>query len=181
MHRPLISPAWTIENTVTSEVFPANITRLLPGKRAAINKRDFNFDWKTELKISEIAEQQVPERQVYKLTTTPNPAIIHGLLSLSPAQGCVEMHLIESAKFNRGANKQYLRVAGNLITHACRLSYEWGNDGYVFFLAKTDLIDHYQRAYGAKRLGQSHQMSIDSISARTLLDRYYNGYLVNLI
>ena len=86
------APAYTIENATTHEVFEAVITRLVPGKRAAIGKPAFSFDWKSELRNS--------ERQVFKLTTLHNPAIIHGLLSLSPVQGCVEMHLIENARFN---------------------------------------------------------------------------------
>jgi hypothetical protein len=160
---------WTIENATTHETFEAIITRLVPGKRAAIGKPNFKFDWKAEL--------QQEERQVFKLTTPHNPAIIHGLLSLSPEQGCVKMHLIESARFNQGSGKQYIRVAGNLIACACRLSFNWHSEGYVFFQAKTGLVDHYQRSYGAKpvRPGQPLMM-IDSEAAKRLLDTYYHGY-----
>lgn len=166
-----LSPAWTVENAVTQEIFAATITRIAPGQRVALGRPAFGFKWKDEI--------AAPGRQVFRLTTAQNPGITHGLLSLSPAQGCVEMHLIESAKFNRGPHKQYLRVAGNLITQACRLSYEWGHDGYVFFMAKTGLVDHYQRAYGAKQVRQGQQMAIEPAAARLLLNRYYNGYLTN--
>lgn len=110
------APTWTIENAATHEIFEARITRIMPGQRMAAGKLNFNFEWKKEIANS--------ERQVYKLTPNLSPSIIHGLISLTPQQGCIYSSLVESARFNRSPNKQYLRVAGNLIAYACRLSYQ---------------------------------------------------------
>jgi hypothetical protein len=50
------------------------------------------------------------------------------------------MHLIESAKFNKGKNKIYIGVPGNLVAFACKLSFDKGYDGYLAFDAKTVLV-----------------------------------------
>lgn len=53
------------------------------------------------------------------------------------------MHLIESASFNIGKYKTYFGVPGNLVAFACKLSFQRGGEGYVSFIAKTELIDQY--------------------------------------
>jgi len=70
------------------------------------------FNWKQELKY--------PEREVYKLTIVNNPDVIQGLISLEVKSDHVFMHLLESAPFNKGKNKMYAGVPGNLVTFACK-------------------------------------------------------------
>ena len=65
------------------------------------------------------------------------------------------MDLLESAPFNRGKNKVYEGVAGNLVAHACKVSFQHGFEGYVSFTAKTKLIDHYTKTLGAIQFGGS--------------------------
>lgn len=47
------------------------------------------------------------------------------------------MHLIESAKFNKGRKKLYRGVAGNLIAFACKMAFDKKYDGVVSFIAKN--------------------------------------------
>ncbi len=49
----------------------------------------------------------------------------------------VYMHLVENAPFNKGQNKMYAGVAGNLVAFACRLSFQRGHEGNVSFLSKS--------------------------------------------
>ncbi len=58
------------------------------------------------------------------------------------------MDLLESAPFNRGKNKLYEGVAGNLVAYACKVSFQNGFDGYLSFTAKTKPIDHYIKTLG---------------------------------
>lgn len=166
--QPSRAPIWTVENAQTHEIFEARIDRIMPGQRIMVGRPNFDFSWKAEISN--------PERQVFKLTTALNSSKISGLLSLTPQQGSICMNLLESARFNRSPNKQYLRVAGNLIAYACRLSYQMGNDGYVYFDAKTSLIDHYRQAYGATQFGRQ-LMAIEPAAAYRLLDYYHRGFL----
>ena len=82
------------------------------------------------------------------------------------------MHLIESAKFNKGKHKVYVGVPGNLVAFACKLSNDKGYKGVVSFFAKTKLVEHYKESLGAKVLF-GNQMAIDEVNANKLIFKYY--------
>lgn len=126
----------SINNTISGEVFNTVITGLMQKDSKQIKKKHWAFDWHLELR------QQ--DRQVYKLTTVQNPDIIHRLISLSDKGDHIFMDLIENVSFNKDRKKLYNGVAGNLVAFACKLSFEQGFDGVVSFIAKTQLIEHYQ-------------------------------------
>ena len=94
-------------------------------------------------------EFKQPEKDVYKLNIVGNPKIIQGLISLEVKKDHVHMHLLESAPFNIGKSKVYLGIPGNLVAFACKLSFQRGGKGYISFIAKTKLIDHYIDTLGA--------------------------------
>jgi hypothetical protein len=82
------------------------------------------------------------------------------------------MHLIESAPFNTGKEKVYFGVPGNLVAFACKLSFQRGCEGYVSFLSKTKLIEHYQKSLGATHLG-GLKMLITTETALRLTNKYF--------
>lgn len=82
------------------------------------------------------------------------------------------MHLIESAKFNKGKDKIYLGVPCNLVAFACKISLEKGYDGYVAFDSKTVLLEHYKQILGATHLIRQ-RMFIDPVAAQRLITRYF--------
>lgn len=47
-----------------------------------------------------------------------------------------------------------------------------GNEGYVQFTAKTDLVDHYRQTLNAKSIDW-HTMYIDSYGAIALINKYF--------
>ena len=61
------------------------------------------------------------------------------------------MHLVESAGFNKGKDKIYAGVPGNLVAFACRLSFQRGFEGNISFISKTRLIDHYIKTLGGEQ------------------------------
>jgi hypothetical protein len=83
------------------------------------------------------------------------------------------MHLIESAPFNKGKDKAYLGVPGNLVAFACRISYQRGGGGYLSFNSKTQLIEHYIKSLGAVHFGGSLMVITPETSLR-LIDKYFN-------
>ena len=83
------------------------------------------------------------------------------------------MHLIESAPFNKGKNKVYAGVPGNLVAFACKLSFQRGFEGYLSFLSKTNLIDHYEKTLGAIHAG-GQLMVINTTAALRLTNKYFN-------
>ena len=154
----------SVENSLTGEVFDTEITQVIKGDLKAIRKSDWVFDWKLEFRT--------PKNQVYKLSTVNNPTIIQGLLSIEDKDDHIFMHLIESAKFNKGKNKIYLGVPGNLVAFACKVSLEKGYDGYVAFDSKTVLIEPYKQILGATHLIRQ-RMFVDPIAAHKLISRYF--------
>ncbi|MCL1462747.1 hypothetical protein, partial [Klebsiella pneumoniae] len=81
--------------------------------------------------------------EVHKLTIVGTPDIIQGVMSIRKEADHIFMNLLENAPFNLGRQKLYEGVAGNLVAYACKLSFQFGFDGFVGFTAKTKLIQHY--------------------------------------
>jgi hypothetical protein len=126
----------SIENSLTGEIFETDISIITLDSIKQIKKTNWIFDWHKE--ILDISNE------VYKLTTINNPAIIHGLISITDKHDHIFMNLIENSKFNKGSFKLYKGVAGNLVAFACKLSFDKNYDGFVSFISKTQLIEHYK-------------------------------------
>lgn len=85
------------------------------------------------------------------------------------------MDLIENAKFNKGRHKLYRGVAGNLVAFGCKMSFEKKYGGIVSFIAKTQLIKHYEQTLGAK-LFSGNRMFIDTKEAFILTTKYFKDF-----
>ena len=155
----------SIENVQSGDSFPTDISLLTKEELKNITKKNgWQFNWASEFKE--------PARDVYKLTITNNPNVIQGIVSLEVRKDHVYMHLIESAPFNIGKHKTYLGVPGNLVAFACKLSFQRGNEGYLSFVSKTKLINHYSESLGAVHVG-GHLMVITTDSALKLIKKYF--------
>ena len=102
----------SIENTLTGEVFETEIKEITLNEKRLIKKSHWIFDWNLELKAA--------DRRVFKLTTVNNSDIIQGLICFEDKKDHIFLHLLESAKFNKGRQKIYVGVAGNLVAFACQ-------------------------------------------------------------
>ncbi len=120
----------SIINTMTGETFD---TEILPLKKDdVLSKIGWVFDW----------EQELEERkEVYKLVTSQNPSLIHGLISFEDRKDHLFIDLIESASFNKGRAKLFEGVPANLVAFVCKTSFERGYRGYTAFVAKTRLFE----------------------------------------
>lgn len=151
----------SIENVITGESFETEFSRVTSKE---IKKSDWLFDWHKELKSK--------KNEVYKMTTVENKHIIQGLISLSVEDEFVFVNLVENANFNRGKEKVYIGVGGNLFAFACLKSKELGFDGCVSFLSKTSLFEYYNKSLGAiKTIGQ--RMAILEQEAEVLINQYF--------
>lgn len=151
----------SIENVITGESFETEFSKVV-GKE--IKKKDWLFDWHKELKDK--------RNVVYKMTTIENKNIIQGLVAIQKMDDFIFISLVENATFNRGKNKIYEGVGGNLFAFACKMSKDNGFEGYVSFIAKTSLMEYYNRTLGATRaIGQ--RMVITGQDADILINRYF--------
>ena len=155
----------SIQNTISGDSFPTDVSRLIKTDLRQITKKNgWVFNWKTELDDN--------TKEVYKLTINNNPNIIQGILSITIETDHVYMDLLESAAFNKGKNKLYEGVSGNLVAYACKKSFQNGFDGYLSFTAKTKLIDHCTKTLNAFHFG-GHLMIINTLAASKLVDQYF--------
>jgi hypothetical protein len=158
----------SIENVVTGDSFSTDISILTSNDLKSIAKaKGWLFNWREEYKN--------PVRDVYKLTIVNNPTIIQGLISLEVKSDHVYMHLVENAPFNKGQNKVYSGVAGNLVAFACKLSFQRGHEGNVSFLSKSQLVAHYEKTLGAFHFG-GRIMIIETASALKVINKYFKSY-----
>ena len=176
MKTPSVPPAFaeridkltrSIENAQTGESFPTEVRLLSVAAARKLAVKGWVFDW--------VREASTAGRQVYQLTTFDNPTIIQGLISLEAKADHVFMNLVESANFNKGSNKVYLGVLGNLVAYACRWSFQLGHAGFVSFDSKTALKAHYKKILGAQELG-GLGMYLGTPAANALVKRYYPDF-----
>jgi len=146
--------------TFETEVVPASKEDI----KQTSKKEGWHFSWRTEFNQD--------DRTVYKLVKTNEPKTIQGLLSLSDTEGFVYVHLAESAPINFGPKKQHEGVGGNLFAYACKRSWDQGNEGFVSFQSKTQLIAHYEKILGAVHNG-GHNMIIYPREALFLIKQYF--------
>ena len=154
----------SIENAVSGDIFDTEVFQLFAKDSKQINKADWQFKWQEQVKLT--------DRETYKLVIKDNPKIIQGLVSLSDQGDHIYMHLIESSKFNKGRNKIYSGVPGNLVAFACKLSFDKGYEGYLAFDAKSVLVKHYQDTLYATHF-KGTKMMIETPAASRLINQYF--------
>lgn len=138
---------------------PVTVKRLDDNDYKGLTKRLFYFDWKTE-----------KSNDVYKLILQDE------ILGLMPClhhrnEERIEIVLLAVSKENRGRNKKYDRIAGNLIAFACKeVMKHHGIDGCVSLVPKTQLKQHYSECYGMIDAGR--QLFLEGPSLLKLLNEY---------
>ncbi|MBK9632042.1 MAG: hypothetical protein IPO62_13430 [Saprospiraceae bacterium] len=155
----------SIVNTISGDSLPTEVTEIKSSDFKMITKsRGWNFNWKAEAKSVDTS--------VYKLTVINNPDIIQGLISIQDKFDHIFVNIIENAPFNIGKNKLYEGVPGNLFAFACKMSWDCGYQGFVSFISKTALMEHYNKTIGAVNVfGQ--RMVIEPKVAFKLIKHYY--------
>lgn len=133
--------------------------------------KDWEFDWTK------------PERDGYMVRAikVTGDDRIQGMVALKadPKNYAVVVDIVESAPFNNPHNKlfkekEYSGVGGHLFAEAVRESYKLGYDGFVFFKAKTNLIDYYEKEFKAQLINPRERiMMIDEKAAKDLYEKYY--------
>lgn len=118
-----------ITNRISQEQFQTIFLEITRKDLPSLNKKLWAFDWKKEIKLT--------NRVVYKFTTQENPVIIQGFISWSDLGDHIFVNIVESTPSNRGKERLYQGVAGNLFAIACQKSFTIGYDGFVVFEYKN--------------------------------------------
>ena len=106
---------------------------------------------------------------------------IQGAISIreNPQNMSIEIDIVESAPFNSSYNrkvkdKEYNEVGICLFTEVCKRSFEIGYDGYVEFIAKSNLVKYYMDNMRAIPI-DAQRMYINTSGAKWLIEKYYGG------
>ena len=106
---------------------------------------------------------------------------IQGAISIreNPQNMSIEIDIVESAPFNSSYNKkvkdkEYNEVGICLFTEVCKRSFDLGYDGYVEFIAKSNLVKYYMDNMRAIPI-DAQRMYINTSGAKWLIEKYYGG------
>ena len=131
---------------------------------AVLQQNGWKFDWS-------IPHQH--DYEVYELLLKDNPKV-QGMIALKHIRDQFYTHvdIVEAAPENIGKTGKYKGVGAHLFAIACKLSWDVGNEGYVQFTAKTNLVEHYRNTLGARNI-DTQRMFIDSYGALKLIKTYF--------
>lgn len=130
-----------------------------------MNEEGWLFDWSIPhsngYEIYELLLKNTNERQ--------------GLIALKHIRDQLYTHvdIVESAPHNLGSKGIYQGVGAHLFAIACKLSWDVGNEGFVQFKAKSNLVEHYRDTLNAQNIDEQN-MYLDSFAALNLIKKYFS-------
>ena len=132
--------------------------------------KDWTFDWYNQSRKSGV---------ILAIKDKSTSEVI-GLIGLTDDKSnkAVYVDLIEASPANNPKNKnfkgkkEYSGIGGRLLAEAVKESYEKGYDGFIYFDAKTKLIEYYKREFGARLIG-TQRMAIFEEEAKKLYEKYF--------
>lgn len=120
----------------------------------SLSKNRYFFDWKEEKK-----------QEVYKLLICGSKEIL-GVVSLEriPTEWRVHIRLLTVSKENKGNEKKYDKIAGNLIAFVSKLAVEeFGELTCVSLRPKTKIAQHYIKKYKMNTTGTTLSLEVPEI------------------
>lgn len=123
--------------------------------------------------------------EIYVLVKEDTPMVVEGCLIFEMKDKTEPyMAFVEVAPHNQGRNKEHEKVAGCLISFACRLSFMKGSDDYKGWLAfdvfeeekenEIKLMSLYSTKYNALRYGEITTMVIPPEGGEKLINEFLN-------
>lgn len=150
----------------SGEIYPTIVTSATKADLKKIGPKYGwnNFDWTAYYNSSNC--------RLMKLTID-NDDQIQGLIAYEPKEGWIDIYLVESASWNV-QGKTFIGVGPHLFAIACKDSLELGFDGFVTFIAKTRLVNHYVQTLNAHVLNpRTRQMVLGTETAQQLVSTYF--------
>lgn len=140
--------------TISGKKLYVEIKPIADGDYKVLSKSRFFFDWKAE-----------QEFEVYKMQIIETNKII-GLISLEkiPEEWRVHIRLLTVSKENRGKEKKYDKIAGNLIAFAAKIAIkEYVEFACVSLRPKTQIAKHYIDKYNMRLTGVTLSIEVPEI------------------
>lgn len=120
----------------------------------ALRKDRYFFDWRIE-----------KDQEVYKLQIKGSSDIL-GLISIEriPKEWRIHIRLLTVSKENKGNEKKYDRIAGNLIAYVAKIAIlEFGELACVSLRPKSLIAKHYVDKYNMNITGMTLSIEVPEI------------------
>ena len=143
-----------VVDTETGQSHKVEIEPVESGDFKTITKKRYFFDWKEE-----------NELELYKLRIVDTNDIL-GLVSCEriPEEWRVHIRLLTVSQENRGGDKKYENIAGNLITFISKIAVkEYAELACVSLKPKGVIAQHYIAKYGMNITGMTLSVEIKEI------------------
>lgn len=119
-----------------------------------LGKERYFFNWRNERNY-----------EIYKLQKV-NSSDILGLISIEPIPNEWRIHirLLTVSKENKGNQKKYDKIAGNLMAHVAKIAVaEFGELACVSLKPKTKIAKHYINKYNMNLTGATISIEVPEI------------------
>ena len=146
---------------LTKKEYSVEVLPIEPDDFKSIKKERYFFNWKTE-----------KEEEVYKLRIVGSNDIL-GLVSIEriPKEWRLHIRLLTVSKENKGKEKRFDNIAGNLIAHIAKIAVrEYGELACVSLKPKLQIAKHYIEMYNMNATGVT--LSIEVPEIIDLINKY---------
>jgi ribosomal protein S6E (S10) len=143
-----------IIDTTTGENHSVDILPVEIDELKTLRKDRYFFDWKTE-----------KNQEVYKLQIRGSSDIL-GLVSIERIiqEWRIHIRLLTVSKENKGYEKKYDKVAGNLIAYVAKIAIrEFGELACVSLRPKSQIAQHYIDKYNMNITGMTLSIEVPEI------------------
>lgn len=143
-----------VTDTSTKREYNIEILPVDEGDYETFDEDRYHFDWKTEKKF-----------EVYKLRINGSNEVL-GLISFEniPEEWRIHIRLLTVSKENVGSNKQYDRIAGNLITYVAKKAVaDYAELACVSLRPKSEIAQHYIDNYNMRVTGMTLSIEVPEI------------------
>lgn len=143
-----------ITDTSTGEKHSVDILPVEIDEFKTLRKDRYFFDWRIE-----------KNQEVYKLLIKGSSDIL-GLVSIErvPQEWRIHIRLLTVSKENKGNEKKYDKIAGNLIAFAAKIAIrEFGELACVSLRPKSQIAQHYIDKYNMNITGMTLSIEVPEI------------------
>lgn len=143
-----------IVEVLTGTLCPIEVLRVTNTDYTSISKARYFFDWKEEKK-----------EEVYKLVLKGEKDIL-GLVSIEriPAEWRIHIRLLTVSAENKGKEKQFDKITGNLIAYVAKIALaDFGQMACVSLRPKSSITKHYMAKYNMNITGMTLSLEVPEI------------------
>ncbi len=143
-----------IKEVSTGRIYPIEIIPVEKADYKFLIKSRYFFNWKNE-----------QNQEVYKLVIEGEGTIL-GLVSLEriPSEWRIHIRLLSVSKENKGREKKFEKIVGNLITYVAKIAVaEYGELACISLKPKTTIAQHYIEQYKMNVTGVTLSLEVPEI------------------